>query len=198
MRSLPFKKLVVPILAVALLSLVACGGDDGDKFDASEFDPLTDLPFELKVASPDFDDGGDIPSEFTCDGEDKSPLISWDQPPDGTQSVVVIVDDPDAPSGIFVHWVIFNLPGNSDRLRRDIPANESIAGAIQATNSFQQTGYGGPCPPRGDDPHEYRFQVYGLNAKLDLTAEATATDVLTAIRGSVIAQGHLSGMYARR
>lgn len=193
-----FTRVLISSLALALLWLTACGGDNSDEFDASEFDPLTDLPFTLEVSSSDFYDGGDIPARFTCDGENISPLLAWERPPDGTESVALIVDDPDAPSGIFTHWVVFNLPGDSDRLSRDIAAGESIDGGIQGTNDFEKAGYDGPCPPEGDEPHEYRFLVYGMNARLDLDSTATAEDVLSAIRGSVIATGELTGMYARR
>lgn len=192
-------KLLLPILLAAMLiAVISCGGDDCDEFDAANFDPLTDLPFELQIASPDFQDGGNIPIEFTCDGENRSPLLSWDRPPDAAESVVLIVDDPDAPTGIFTHWVIFNMDGSSDRIQRGVEPGESINGGTQGRNNFIQRGYGGPCPPRGDDPHEYRFMVFALNARLNLTADASAQDVLTAIRGSVIANGSMSGMYARR
>jgi hypothetical protein len=178
-----------------MLVFAACGGDKEEKFDPATFDPVTDLPLTLKVSSPDFDNGANIPREFTCDGDDRSPLISWERPPEGTQSVAFIMDDPDAPSGIFTHWVIFNLPGAADRLGRGIARGEMVG--VQGKNSFGQDGYGGPCPPRGDEAHEYRFLVFALNAKISLEADASAQDVLAAIRGSVIANGELTGMYAR-
>lgn len=198
MRPQTEKILFLILSSAVLVVLVSCGGDGDDKFDAANFDPLTDLPFELQIASPDFQDGGEIPVEFTCDGDNRSPLLSWDRPPDGTESVVLIVDDPDAPTGIFTHWVIFNMDGNTDRIKRGVEAGESINGGVQGRNNFIQRGYGGPCPPRGDDPHEYRFMVFALNAKLDLEEDASAQDVLAAVRGSVIANGSMSGMYARR
>ncbi len=182
-------------LAIMLIT-VACGGGGSDP--AEEFDPLTSALQDIRVESPDFDHLRDIPTEFTCDGEDRSPRLSWSTPPSGTAALVVVVDDPDAPGGIFGHWAVFNLPSDTRRLDGAIPNGESVpGGGLQAKNDFGALGYGGPCPPRGP-AHEYRFFVFAINEPLSLAAGAADDDVIVAMRGHVIGVGQISGMYARR
>lgn len=183
--------------ALILLAAVACGGGEPD-FDAADFDPFTTVPVELDVRSPDFNEGGTIPARFTCDGEDRAPVFSWERPPAGTQAIAVIFDDPDAPGGIFTHWVVFNLPPDNLSLRGAIADDDRGAGGpVEGINGFGELGYGGPCPPRGQT-HEYRFSVFALIAPLALEEGATAQDVLTGMRGSVIGHGVLSAMYSRQ
>ena len=172
---------------------IACGGSD-DSFDASEFDPLTSVPFILEVRSPSFDEGAEIPVVHTCDGEDEMPVISWQRPPDSTGSIAVIIDDPDAPNGIFSHMVVFNLPGNQTSIRPGIKSESG--GPIIGVNDFGRNDFGGPCPPQGET-HEYRFNVYALLESLDLDESAEAEDVLAAMRGSVIGHGTLAARYGR-
>lgn len=188
--------LLIIALALASLAAVSCGRSEPE-FNPADFDQFTTVPVELEVRSPAFDQGGTIPVLFTCDGGDEAPVISWNRPPNGTQSVAVIVDDPDAPGGIFTHWVVFNLPPEDNSLRGEIADGDRKAdGPFEGINGFGERGYGGPCPPHGQT-HEYRFSVYALTAPLALGEGATTEEVLTAMRGSVIGYGVLSATYTR-
>ncbi len=152
---------------------------------------------ELTVSSSAFQEGDVIPTEYTCEGQDVSPPLAWDEPPAGTQSLVLIVDDPDAPVGVFTHWVLFNIPSNSRDLPEALPTQAQLpSGAQQGKNDFGRLGYGGPCPPPGR-PHRYRFTVYALDQPLELTAGASKKQVLDAIQGHILAQGQLTGTYQR-
>ena len=151
----------------------------------------------LQVSSTDFSSGGTIPKQFTCDGADISPALAWNEPPAGTQSFSLIADDPDAPAGTWVHWVMFDLPGNARSLPQNVEKKEQLEnGARQGRNDFGKIGYGGPCPPRGT-PHRYFFKLYALDSKLNLRAGATKQDVERAQQGHVLAQGEYLGRYAR-
>jgi len=151
----------------------------------------------LTINSADFSSGGTIPKQFTCDGADISPALEWNDPPAGTQSLSLIADDPDAPAGTWVHWVVFDLPGNARFLAQNIEKKEQLEnGARQGRNDFGKIGYGGPCPPRGT-PHRYFFKLYALDTKLNLKAGATKQDVERAQRGHVLAQGEYMGRYGR-
>ncbi len=151
---------------------------------------------ELKVTSTAFDSGGTIPKKYTCDGADVSPPLAWQGAPDSTKSFAVICDDPDAPMGTWVHWVLFNLPADTVRLPENIPPDEELEnGARQGRNDFGRIGYGGPCPPSGT--HRYFFKVYALDTKLGLAAGATKADVVKAMAGHILAEGHLVGRYSR-
>ncbi len=184
-------------LVVGALSVfaVACGSSEPD-FDPAEFDPFTTVPVELDVRSPHFQQGESIPIRFTCDGEDEAPLISWRRPPDGTRAVVFVMDDPDAPGGIFAHWVAFNLDP-TDNSTGSLIAGDASETAVEGLNDFGANGYGGPCPPPGE-AHEYRFSVFALIAPLALGEQATAPEVLAAMRGSVIGHGIMSAEYSRQ
>ena len=151
----------------------------------------------LQVSSTDFSSGSTIPKQFTCDGADISPALAWNEPPAGTQSFSLIADDPDAPAGTWVHWVMFDLPGNARSLPQSVEKKEQLEnGARQGRNDFGKIGYGGPCPPRGK-PHRYFFKLYALDTKLNLRAGATKQDVERAQQGHVLAQGEYQGRYAR-
>ncbi len=151
----------------------------------------------LSISSPAFPDGGKIPAKYTCQGQDISPSLKWGQVPDKTLSLALILDDPDAPGGTFTHWVIFNLPPDSPELPEAVPTTPGLAsGALQGRNDGGGTGYHGPCPPPGY-PHRYRFTLYALDKQLDLKAGSTKKQVLDAIKGHVLAQGQLSGIYQR-
>jgi hypothetical protein len=151
----------------------------------------------LELRSPDFTSGGNIPRQFTCEGEDISPSLAWDAPPASTQSFSLIADDPDAPVGTWVHWVIFNLPANLRNLPQNFPKSEQFAdGSIQGRNDFGKIGYGGPCPPPGK-PHRYFFKLYALDAKLNLKAGTVKKDLERAMQGHILAQGEYMGRYSR-
>lgn len=151
----------------------------------------------LSVTSAAFREGETIPSRYTCEGEDISPPLAWDQPPEGTRSLVLIVDDPDAPGGTFTHWVLFNLPAGQKQLPEAVPSRPQLdSGARQGKTDFGREGYGGPCPPPGN-PHRYRFTVYALDRTLDLEAGALRPRVEEAMQGAVLARGRLTGFYQR-
>ncbi len=149
----------------------------------------------LSISSDAFQDGGQIPSKYTCDGQDISPQLAWGGPPQGTKAFALIVDDPGAPSGVFTHWVLFNLPADTRQLAEGIPSQSQLQnGALQGKNDFGKIGYSGPCPPRGTT-HQYRFTLYALDKLLDLKAGATKKQILEAVKGYVLAQGQLRGVY---
>ena len=151
----------------------------------------------LSVSSAAFQEGEVIPAKYTCQGQDISPPLTWSEPPAGTQSLSLIVDDPDAPVGVFTHWVIFNIPADSRGLSEAVPTQAELpSGALQGKNDFGRMGYAGPCPPSGRT-HRYQFTVYALDSRLDLTAGVAKTQLLTAMQGHVLAQGELSGRYQR-
>jgi Raf kinase inhibitor-like YbhB/YbcL family protein len=150
----------------------------------------------IQVKSSAFEEGGMIPKNHTCDGADVSPPLVWDQVPEGTKSFALISDDPDAPMGTWVHWVLYDLPGEERNLPEALPAREILPnGARQGTNDFRRIGYGGPCPPGGT--HRYYFKVYAVDALLGLEPGLTKAKLLQAIEGHVLAEGQLMGKYKR-
>lgn len=152
---------------------------------------------EIKITSSAFEEGGLIPPKYTCDGADISPPLQWDAVPEGTKSVALISDDPDAPMGTWVHWVLFNLPADTRELTENIPPDENLpGGAGQGTNDFRRIGYGGPCPPGGT--HRYFFKIYALDTELDLAAGACKKDLLKAMEGHILGEGQLIGKYKRQ
>jgi Raf kinase inhibitor-like YbhB/YbcL family protein len=151
----------------------------------------------IEVTSTAFQGGATIPKQHTGDGADRSPPLRWSEPPPGTRSLSLICDDPDAPRGTWVHWVLFNLPAGSRELAEGVPAAEALGdGARQGKNDFGKVGYGGPAPPKGK-PHRYFFKLYALDAELDLPAGATKAQLVDAMRGHVLAEGQLVGNYGR-
>ncbi|PYT92049.1 MAG: YbhB/YbcL family Raf kinase inhibitor-like protein [Acidobacteria bacterium] len=151
----------------------------------------------LQISSAAFSAGETIPKRFTCDGPDASPKLSWNEPPPKTQSFALIMDDPDAPVGTWVHWVLFDLPAETRELAEGVPKQEQVAnGARQGRNDFGKIGYGGPCPPPGN-PHRYFFKLYALDAKLNLKAGATKADVEGAMKGHILAHAEMIGRYGR-
>jgi len=156
-----------------------------------------DKKMEIKITSSAFEDGGMIPAKYTCDGADISPPLKWEAVPEGTKSIALISDDPDAPMGTWVHWVIFGLPADTKELAENIPPDKILPnGAKQGTSDFGRIGYGGPCPPSGT--HRYFFKVYALDAELDLQAGARKKDLLRAMEGHILAEGQLMGKYKKK
>ncbi len=151
----------------------------------------------IPLMSPAFEDGGSIPRKYTCDGTNVSPPLKWKQLPPQTQSIALIMEDPDTSRGIWVHWVLFDLPPMIDMLPEAIPGLRKLAnGEKQGTNSFHALGYQGPCPPSGS--HRYFFRIYALDAMLGLEASGMSkVEVLKAMKGHVIAEGELMGRYTR-
>ncbi len=154
--------------------------------------------FTMNVWSNDFVDGKRLPDLFTCSGKNISPHLAWSAAPKGTQSFALMCNDPDAPKGNWVHWVIFNIPATMTELAQGLPLDKELSNGIrQGTNSFDKIGYGGACPPRGDLRHHYEFMVYALDAVLELPAGATKSALETAMIGHVLAKGIVTGTFSR-
>ena len=151
------------------------------------------------LSSPAFADGTAIPVEHTCDGADVSPPLTWSDPPGGTRAFALIVDDPDAPAGTWVHWVLYNLPPATAQLPGVIAKVETLdlGGARQGRNDFRHPGYGGPCPPPGP-AHRYFFKLYALDTPLEVRPGAQKKDVEAVMRGHTLGVAQLMGTYARR
>jgi len=151
---------------------------------------------EMKITSQAFKDEGMIPEKYTCDDINVSPPFVWSPGPEGTRTYAFICDDPDAPMGTWVHWVLFNLPVNINELPEGIPPERDLeSGAKQGMNDFRKIGYGGPCPPGGT--HRYFFKLYALDTEVDLEAGATKSDLLRAMEGHILAESQLMGKYQR-
>jgi len=152
----------------------------------------------LTLTTNAFSPGGTIPRKFTCDGPDVSPALKWTDPPAGTQSFALIADDPDAPAGTWVHWVVYDLPATARELPENVPKQEQVpsGGGVQGRNDFRKIGYGGPCPPPGPT-HRYFFKLYALDTKLNLKPGATKAEVEKAMKGHALAEAQLMGKYGR-
>jgi Raf kinase inhibitor-like YbhB/YbcL family protein len=173
------------------LALVACQ-DQRDRLSLSQTGVKS-----MKLESSAFEANGLIPSQYTCDGANISPPLSWDAPPAETESLALIVDDPDAPVGIFVHWVAYDIPPETHQLPEGIaPQATLIKGGTQGKNDFGKLGYGGPCPPSGT--HRYFFKLYALDRTLSLPPGATKAQLEAALNGHVLAAAELVGRYAKR
>ncbi|HBG47127.1 MAG TPA: YbhB/YbcL family Raf kinase inhibitor-like protein [Deltaproteobacteria bacterium] len=153
----------------------------------------------FQLDSPDFNEGAPIPKKFSCEGENVSPLIKWGKPPDGTKSYALIMEDPDAPMGTFVHWVVFDMPSELRELPRGTGNNEgSLNGMKQGLTDFGQAGYGGPCPPKGHGRHRYNFILRALDVPtLGLPDGAKKSEIERAMRSHVIAEAKLTGVFQR-
>lgn len=198
------KKRALSISGICVLLLAACASPGTETIEApvevtaapaltksspEAMDPAR--PFELNSTA--FEQGEPIPVQYSCDGEDISPTLSWGDPPEGTQSLALIMDDPDAPGGTWDHWVLFNIPAGV----RELPEAVS-AGDVSATfgkNSWGRGDYGGPCPPGGT--HRYFFRLYALDTTLSLGETANKGQVLSAIDGHILAETELMGTFSR-
>jgi Raf kinase inhibitor-like YbhB/YbcL family protein len=151
----------------------------------------------LQLTSKAFRDGQQIPKKYTCSGQDVSPDLEWSGAPPETKSFALIVDDPDAPAGVWVHWVLYDLPAELHHLPEGMPADRELRnGARQGKNDFGKFGYGGPCPPSGP-PHRYFFKMYALREKTGLKAGANKADLEQAMKGKTIEQATLTGKFGR-
>jgi Raf kinase inhibitor-like YbhB/YbcL family protein len=152
----------------------------------------------MHLASRAFNDGGPIPIDHTCDDDNVSPPLRWQDIPVGTRSLALICEDPDAPAGTWVHWVIFNVAAAVTELAEGVPATEALrGGARQGVNDFRRIGYGGPCPPPGK-PHRYFFRLYALDCDLQLAPRPNRSVLLAAMAGHVLAEATLMGTYQCR
>ncbi len=150
----------------------------------------------MKISSSAFKEGGMIPSRHACDGEDVSPDLAWTDPPEGTASFALICDDPDAPMGTWVHWVVYNIPKAAQGLASSVAGEEALPdGTLQGITDFRRIGYGGPCPPGGT--HRYFFKLYALDTTVALKPGATKSDLLKAMKGHILAEAVLMGRYRR-
>lgn len=151
----------------------------------------------ITFSSSAFGYGQPIPAVYTCKGRDISPPLEWSDLPAGTKSLALIMDDPDAPMGTWVHWVIYNIPPTRNGLEEAIPAQERLAdGSLQGKNSWRRIGYGGPCPPSGT--HRYYFRLYALDSTLSLTPGASKEQVLAAMQGHILAQAEWMGTFTAK
>jgi Raf kinase inhibitor-like YbhB/YbcL family protein len=176
------------MLAAAIVC--GCGNGSGERTERES------APMTLTITSSAFAAGEAIPSRHTCEGENLSPPLRWSGVPPGARSLALICDDPDAPVGTWVHWVLYAVPPALDSLPEGVAKTETVLGARQGVNDFHRVGYGGPCPPPGK-AHRYFFRLYALDAPIDLAARAGRKDVDAAMQGHVIAQGELMGTYRR-
>jgi len=153
------------------------------------------MSLELKTTA--FADGGEIPKRYTCSGADVSPALNWNGVSAAARSLALIVDDPDAPRGIWTHWLIWNIPAHFTELPEGVPKQEELeTGALQGMNDFTRIGYGGPCPPPGK-AHRYFFKLYALDTVLDLKPGATKQDLERAMERHVLSQAQWMGTYRR-
>lgn len=192
---------VVPA-AVLVVALSACGGggtptqsqSDGPTGEQENPEPPSPQPAEtMTLRSDAFEDGEPLPDRFTCDGEGVSPPLRWGEMPEGTVELALVVTDPDAPQGEFVHWVVAGLDPATD----GIDAGQLPDGAVVGTNDFDEQGYGPPCPPGEDTAHRYVFTVYAAGEPLGVQPGASVEQVRDALRGTALADGELVGTYSR-
>lgn len=222
----PIKSSMLIIMLGLVLHLSACGGGAKEPTEAPQATSLPPTPVEstslpaqdvepteipptatsaaedagevvvFEISSSAFAHEAAIPVKYSCDGDDISPPLAWTDPPEGTQSFTLIHDDPDAPVGIWVHWVLFNIPGDSRALEESIPAQETLDdGSLHGENSWGRRDYGGPCPPGGT--HRYFFKLYALDTVLDLEAGADKEALLAAMEGHILAETEFMGTFAR-
>ncbi len=153
------------------------------------------MAFEIKSSA--FEHNQAIPKKYSCESSDVSPPLSWSNPPQGTKGFALIADDPDAPMGTWVHWVLYDLPSSNHGLPEAVPTQETLAsGGSQGLNDFKKVGYGGPCPPPGK-PHRYFFKLYALDGKTNLKPRATKQQLLDAMKGHILGETQLVGTYKR-
>ncbi len=149
------------------------------------------------LASPAFQDGQPLPKQYTCDGRNISPPLRWSEPPDKTQTMALLVEDPDAPGGTFTHWVLYDLTDETMELREGVPIDGTVAGgAHQGVNDFKKTGWSGPCPP-GGKTHHYVFTLYALDGPTGLAAGATKAALQGAMKGHVLGDAKTTATYQR-
>lgn len=185
-------KALSPKLAAALLaiSLVGCGATDQAANQSSGEKPVEDTTLAtFALTSSAFADGQAIPTEFTCDGDDRPPPLVWDETPRGTRSFALIVDDPDAPGGTFRHWGAYDIPASARSLGGDFP---------QAANDFGRSGYGGPCPPKGHGPHHYRFKLLALDVERLNLSNPKVAQLEAEAEKHLLGRAQLTGTYERR
>jgi Raf kinase inhibitor-like YbhB/YbcL family protein len=179
--------------ALTLAALASCGGTTGAANQTNGGTAVDSATIsKLSLTSDAFKDGQPIPTQYTCDGANQTPALHWSDPPSGTKSFALVIDDPEAPNGTFRHWGVFDIP----------PSARSFGGGQRAgtevTNDFGKLGYGGPCPPKGHGPHHYHFKLFALDTeRMELGSNPKVADVENAALRHAIAQGELIGTYER-
>jgi Raf kinase inhibitor-like YbhB/YbcL family protein len=188
------RKLLKFAPALALIALASCGAKDHATNQAKGEGAVENATLtKLDLTSNAFAAGQAIPTQYTCDGANQSPELNWSEPPPGTKSFALVVDDPDAPSGTFRHWGAYDIPAST----RSLAAGQAIGS--QAVNGHGKPGYAGPCPPKGNGPHHYHFKLFALDVdRLNLGPNATVLDVENEAGKHAIAQGELIGTYERK
>jgi Raf kinase inhibitor-like YbhB/YbcL family protein len=179
--------LVAPLMATMLAS---CGGSD----EVGVSGPPPPAPAGIALSSSAFTPNAEIPERYSCDGDQTSPPLEWSGVPKGAKELALLFEDPDAPSGTFVHWTVYGISPTTTR----IAEGTTPPGSKQGANSFGDTRYGGPCPAEGDEPHHYVFTLYALRSRLDIEAGAAPDDVRAAITKAALARGQLVGRFARK
>ena len=189
-------KLRVASTALMMLFVVACAKQPAATTSNPSDTQTPPATTNMKLASSAFTEGQAIPHQYTCNGINISPPLEWTGIPKSAKTLAIIADDPDAPAGTWVHWVIYNLPADTMGMIENLPPTEEIkGGGLQGKNDFEKIGYGGPCPPSGT--HRYFFKLYSIDTELPLKAGATKAEVEKAMAGHVVAQGQLMGTYRR-
>lgn len=151
----------------------------------------------ITLTSPAFGHGETIPKEFTCDGENRSPPLQWSGVPQGAVSLLLVCNDPDAPGGNFHHWLAYNIPPSWTMLRGGFGPESLEPGFLQGVNDFGRSGYGGPCPPKGDKPHAYHFRLTALSTEISSAPDANAVEIMTQAGPYGLDFGELVGFYGR-
>jgi Raf kinase inhibitor-like YbhB/YbcL family protein len=187
----------VPVLLAMLAMLAVLATLAGCSGQPAATNQPEEAPMTLTLTSTAFADGKAIPDQYSCWGEGVSPPLQWSEAPAGTKSFALIVDDPDAPSGTYVHWVIYNIPSSSTGLAQGVAPDAKLPdGSLQGTNSSRRMGFTSPCPPSGT--HRYYFKLHALDVTLDLASGASKDQLLRAMQGHVLAQGQLMGTVTSR
>lgn len=179
---------------IVCVALASCGARDHAANESNGEAAVENATLtKLELTSSAFQNGQPIPVRYTCDGENRSPSLSWGDPPQGTKSFALVIDDPDAPSGTFRHWGVFDIPASARSIGGGQPVGREV------TNDFGRPGYGGPCPPKGHGPHHYHFKLFALDVgKLNIGAAPKVLDVETEAAKHAIAKGDLVGTYERK
>lgn len=192
MKSKLFWAITGVIILFILFAIAGVFLFQGTRKESPEIKPLI-AESKMKISSPVFEHNQTIPVKYTCDGVDANPPLEISDIPEGTKSLALIVDDPDAPMGTWVHWTAWNIsPGV-----KEIKENEIPSGATEGMTDFKKPGYGGPCPPKGHGVHRYFFKLYALDSELDLPAEADKEAIEKAMEGHVLAETRIIGLYRR-
>ena len=191
------KRLAYAVIAVGIIAWnCPSGAEPVPVIDSGKTEVMEDTAMAITITSSAFEDGGMIPKKHTCDSVNVSPPLTWAGVPDSAVSLALICDDPDAPSRTWVHWVMYNIPPDTNSLSEGVSKDSLLAnGAIQGMTDFKKVGYGGPCPPSGT--HRYFFKLYALDFTPKFKTHATKAELLKAMEGHVLAEGVLMGRYER-